>query len=226
MKILRTVALASTALALVSTTAAADIVLETFTGTATGLDAAGYFGTPGAQLNNVAYQASYVINTNLLGASQFNNGSIFGTNGGANSGTPSPVISASLTINNITFNVPVSPPLAYSEYYVTNKNLYGELVVTGFANSSTANFYNVGISTDPNAPLVTSLNTLFSYTFAPASNGSFGFFGYGGDNLNFHINTVAVSSVPEPSTWAMMILGFAGVGFMAHRRRKTAALAA
>jgi hypothetical protein len=28
-----------------------------------------------------------------------------------------------------------------------------------------------------------------------------------------------VSGVPEPSTWAMMILGFAGVGFMGYRRR-------
>jgi hypothetical protein len=28
-----------------------------------------------------------------------------------------------------------------------------------------------------------------------------------------------VSSVPEPSTWAMMILGFLGVGFMAYRRK-------
>jgi hypothetical protein len=27
-------------------------------------------------------------------------------------------------------------------------------------------------------------------------------------------------AVPEPSTWAMMILGFACVGFMAHRKRK------
>jgi hypothetical protein len=27
-------------------------------------------------------------------------------------------------------------------------------------------------------------------------------------------------SVPEPSTWAMMLLGFAGVSFMAYRRRK------
>jgi hypothetical protein len=27
------------------------------------------------------------------------------------------------------------------------------------------------------------------------------------------------TAVPEPSTWAMMILGFAGVGFMAYRRR-------
>jgi hypothetical protein len=29
----------------------------------------------------------------------------------------------------------------------------------------------------------------------------------------------AVSAVPEPSTWAMMILGFFGVGFMAYRRK-------
>lgn len=29
----------------------------------------------------------------------------------------------------------------------------------------------------------------------------------------------AVGAVPEPSTWAMMILGFAGVGFMAYRRK-------
>ena len=36
--------------------------------------------------------------------------------------------------------------------------------------------------------------------------------------------TLQVAAVPEPSTWAMMILGFAGVGYMAYRRRKTAAL--
>jgi hypothetical protein len=28
-----------------------------------------------------------------------------------------------------------------------------------------------------------------------------------------------ITPVPEPSTWAMMILGFAGVGFMAYRRK-------
>lgn len=32
-----------------------------------------------------------------------------------------------------------------------------------------------------------------------------------------------VSGIPEPSTWAMMILGFAGVGFMAYRRRSQGA---
>lgn len=30
--------------------------------------------------------------------------------------------------------------------------------------------------------------------------------------------------VPEPSTWAMMILGFAGVGFLAYRRRQLTAM--
>ena len=38
--------------------------------------------------------------------------------------------------------------------------------------------------------------------------------GYGGN-----LSVAAVAAVPEPSTWAMMILGFAGVGFMAYRRR-------
>jgi hypothetical protein len=28
------------------------------------------------------------------------------------------------------------------------------------------------------------------------------------------------SDVPEPSTWAMMIVGFVGIGFMAHRRKQ------
>jgi hypothetical protein len=34
------------------------------------------------------------------------------------------------------------------------------------------------------------------------------------------IGNTSVSSVPEVSTWAMMILGFAGVGFMSYRRKK------
>jgi hypothetical protein len=35
-----------------------------------------------------------------------------------------------------------------------------------------------------------------------------------------------IPAVPEPSTWAMMILGFTGVGYVTYRRRKVAALAA
>jgi hypothetical protein len=39
--------------------------------------------------------------------------------------------------------------------------------------------------------------------------------------------TNVVAAVPEPSTWAMMVLGFAGLGFMTYRRRRqSSALAA
>jgi hypothetical protein len=40
----------------------------------------------------------------------------------------------------------------------------------------------------------------------------------GGDCIGCGPGT-QIGGVPEPSTWAMMILGFAGVGFMAYRRK-------
>jgi hypothetical protein len=33
------------------------------------------------------------------------------------------------------------------------------------------------------------------------------------------VGGVTISAVPEPSTWAMMMLGFAGIGFMTYRRK-------
>jgi choice-of-anchor C domain-containing protein len=48
-----------------------------------------------------------------------------------------------------------------------------------------------------------SQNPTFPFAFGPA------------------LDNVSVTAVPEPSTWAMMILGFFGVGFMAYRRKST-----
>jgi hypothetical protein len=51
---------------------------------------------------------------------------------------------------------------------------------------------------------------------------TFSLSGYTGiSNLRFYS---AVGAVPEPSTWAMMILGFFGVGFMAYRRKSQGSL--
>jgi PEP-CTERM motif len=33
------------------------------------------------------------------------------------------------------------------------------------------------------------------------------------------VGSSVTSAVPEPSTWAMLILGFAGVGFVSYRRK-------
>jgi hypothetical protein len=42
-------------------------------------------------------------------------------------------------------------------------------------------------------------------------------FQQGVDNVS-----ITLGAVPEPSTWAMLLLGFAGVGFLAYRRRNLA----
>lgn len=44
---------------------------------------------------------------------------------------------------------------------------------------------------------------------------------YPGVDHDFQDLTVSVTAVPEPSTWAMLILGFAGIGFMAYRRKQS-----
>jgi hypothetical protein len=69
------------------------------------------------------------------------------------------------------------------------------------------------------------IGTSFS-GFAPAAGGEL-FLWYfdenNGDNTGHITATVTTDStggVPEPSTWAMMLLGFAGLGFMAYRKRK------
>jgi len=65
-------------------------------------------------------------------------------------------------------------------------------------------------------------NTDLSTTFVS------GYFNIGDNQLTGKTPfTPQVAAVPEPATWAMMILGFVGVGFMAYRRRnQRAALAA
>ena len=46
------------------------------------------------------------------------------------------------------------------------------------------------------------------------------------ESVQAAFNGGVTSGVPEPSTWAMMLLGFAGVGFMAYRRKSKPAFLA
>jgi hypothetical protein len=68
--------------------------------------------------------------------------------------------------------------------------------ISGSSDGSISAFLDPLFSIDPN--------------FAGASNYSI--------ETSFGIGN-AVGAVPEPSTWAMMIFGFAGVGFTAYRRK-------
>jgi hypothetical protein len=54
--------------------------------------------------------------------------------------------------------------------------------------------------------------------FAPASTVRAQYF----DNVSLDVT----AAVPEPSTWAMMVLGFAGVGLVTYRRKSKPAMMA
>ena len=85
------------------------------------------------------------------------------------------------------------------------------------------------------APQIVGVSVNGASTFAPSTPNPFGFTS---NSISFNVQgrTVTASDflvfdialavpVPEPSTWAMMILGFAGVGLMSYRRKNKIALA-
>jgi hypothetical protein len=63
---------------------------------------------------------------------------------------------------------------------------------------------------------LTDFNSFNSITFSDQTLNAFEF--------NVGAAPSNVGGVPEPSTWAMLLLGFVGVGFMAYRRKATPAL--
>jgi PEP-CTERM motif len=66
-----------------------------------------------------------------------------------------------------------------------------------------------------------------SDTYSFVANGTSATLQFSVTNQQYDVglDSVSISSaVPEPSTWAMMILGFAGIGFMAYRRKSKLAL--
>ena len=199
----------------------AELLTMTFTGTASGTDSAGYFGSTGGSLQSVDFTSTYVFDSA---------GGI--TYGGAGNFVTGDAVSASLAIDGTTFNFPIgsNPQLTL---------LAGQdILLSGSAGgvdaflktASGATFKNYLYSTD--FPVISDFSTPFSYhvtTVTPLNRA--GQFDIGGDNLSLNATNVAltigaVGAVPEPSTWAMLLLGFCGLGFMACGRKDGALRAA
>jgi len=78
--------------------------------------------------------------------------------------------------------------------------------------SGTPYLVDIWVDVQPaNGPASATLDPYFT-----APNGTFSF--------SAGVVNGVVNAVPEPSTWVMLILGFAGIGFMAHRRKSMSAL--
>jgi PEP-CTERM motif len=120
-----------------------------------------------------------------------------------------------------TFSSPYSPGAFYFQTGTSGAivNWYVEVasssIIPGVTNSLSSVGPNPPLSAPGDGDLFYAIGTtgfptaISSYSYAPGAWGD-----------------ASVPAVPEPSTWAMMILGFAGVGFMAYRRKSTPALMA
>ena len=66
--------------------------------------------------------------------------------------------------------------------------------------------------------------TEFSFIETATSNSTVLAFGLEQRSGYSGLDDISVTAVPEPATWAMMLLGFAAVGFVAYRRNHRAAV--
>jgi hypothetical protein len=69
-------------------------------------------------------------------------------------------------------------------------------------------------STFAGGSVISGLDTFF------LSSGSIIFTPFGAGTLTFESSLDTTASVPEPSTWAMLLLGFALIGALAYRHQK------
>jgi cholinesterase len=79
--------------------------------------------------------------------------------------------------------------------------------------------YGITNTTDPCSNFTTACSTPDKYFYYYNSHPSDVAHHFVGDELASEVLALA-PPVPEPATWAMMLLGFVGVGFVAYRRRQ------
>jgi PEP-CTERM motif len=87
--------------------------------------------------------------------------------------------------------------------------------------------------------IATNIGDVYRISFSNQDNGSLSTYqpvstngnttGIGGNGIDILVYAQAAPpplNVPEPSTWAMMMLGFVGLGFVAYRNAKRTSLSA
>lgn len=126
------------------------------------------------------------------------------------------------------FNVKYTFSLSFSKPNASTDSQLFNLEITQPTNPTPDNVFNISQSTlDKLGPFTLNGVTVSDIHFAEYGDGWYN--GSKWTNPEGGTSTLkiladftfqAAPPVPEPSTWAMMILGFGGVGFMAYRRKR------
>lgn len=178
-----------------------------------GVDTSGLFGAPGADLTGDHILAVFVFDTalGLRGAFPGTTDSLIG--GTAVPGSPpSPLVSATITING------------------ESTTIGGDLLASALTNGGQ---FNASEAVQDNANFVSA----FVYSMSAPASLDTPFTPQGSGGGSFNIDRVdalsgprevatADFSIPEPATWAMMLMGLGGVGAAVRRVRRDQILAA
>jgi hypothetical protein len=206
-----------------------------------GSDPTGVFGTP--DNSNQAYVGTTYF-ARLLVDSSLGTPSIDSVSLVLSGNAPdTPVVAAWVTVNNYT--VLMGPGQGLAETYnngtqmalvnntttlidTASSTFYQRLVTVGYASTI------LPLGTPPTFGEIAYIDSSFA---GAAGFSNFNYvsvvrLGEGNNiylantNIQASFESVSVSAIPEPSTWAMMILGFCGIGYMTYRRRNQSAVLA
>lgn len=174
---------------------------------------AGFFGSYGSFSVNLVGAADAtalglptLLSSNTLNIANASGGTlqVWVTAQGLSFAAAQRLLESSFTVNGL-----VNASVVENTFFSSSNALYGGATSLGtFSTSaSPAKFVSAGSVEDLTGPF----SVTEEYTITSQANGS--------ANL-----TATISAVPEPSTWAMLLIGFAGVGFTAYRGRSRSRL--
>jgi hypothetical protein len=236
MRVFAKLALAAVALAALTTTASAAVNLTSPTGGVSGLNALGagetavwdFEGGAGQDTANFSYTGGGTFIGSTAGQSQtpFGDATHYGAAGTGGFGTPSQGTPDTMFATNSGNRF-----LSFSAYigtlddYNTISFFHSGTEIASFSGTALAALAGNGTIADGN-PSGNEANRRFFFTFDASDQVNQIVFSSFAPAFEFDNFAAAITGVPEPQTWAMMILGFGFIGFMLRNGRRQNAVVA
>lgn len=229
----RAIALATASLAAIAAQAAVTGVNVTYTGTVgSGIDSPGAFGAAGTDLTGQSYSLLYSFDIAGLTPSHL---SYPGLATGTFVESASPTSTATITINGRSSTIDGSDDATLERLFVDPSFRPDSpfFLATSVANSGYANYSLTGVGSlnpifstlDVTRPLTYTLTADDLGSSLTRSNFTTPDFDLSLNQANVTVAAAGTAgAVPEPASWAMMVIGFGAMGGALRRRRASVAV--